>query len=169
MCNAYSLTKGQDAIGTVRSPMGKAGLNDREGFAMRRRCLLAAAVLGLAATIARAEDQGAALDIRNVPRANADRILGRRVVDRGGDVMGLLVDVLIDKDGQPLAGVIDIGGFLGVGARRVAIAWALLHFSDETGRIRISEDLSLDEIAAAPEYAGADESAIVVGRRPSQR
>jgi hypothetical protein len=144
-------------------------IEHRECLGMRRRNLLVTAVLALAATAARAEDQETVLDIRIVPHAIADRILGWRVLDRDGDEIGHLVDVLVNKDGQPRAGVIDVGGFLGVGTRRIAIAWSLLDFSDETNRIRITENLSLDEIATAPEYAGADDSAIVVGRRSPRR
>ncbi len=33
------------------------------------------------------------------------------VVDSAGAVVGPLVDVLVDRDGKTLAGVIDVGGF----------------------------------------------------------
>src|SRR5436309_14729144 len=42
-------------------------------------------------------------------------ILGKGVRGSGGEDMGRVVDVLVDRAGQVRAAVIDFGGFLGVG------------------------------------------------------
>src|SRR5260221_7166387 len=42
--------------------------------------------------------------------------------------MGMVVDVLVDSDGRPRAAIIDFGGFLGVGSRKIAVDWRLLQF-----------------------------------------
>ncbi|MSP00950.1 MAG: PRC-barrel domain containing protein [Acetobacteraceae bacterium] len=104
---------------------------------------------------------------RPVPASEAGTLLGRGVTDSAGTDVGLLVDVLADKDGKPLAGVINVGGFLGVGMRRVAVAWRLLRFSHAVGDTRIVMDLTLDEAAAAPEMSGPANTLIVVDR-PAQ-
>ena len=111
---------------------------------------------------------GPALEFQTLPPGSVVSVLGQRVFDAGGDEIGLLVDVLVDVDGQPKAGVIDVGGFMGIGTRRVAIAWKLLRFSNKGGDVRIIEDLTHDETAAAPEYRGAD-GAVIVGGRMSAR
>jgi len=90
-------------------------------------------------------------------------VLGRRVVDRNGDAIGLIVDMLVDTSGAPRGAVIDAGGFMGIGARRVAVAWETLHFALADGEVRISEDFSLDTVAAAPEYKGADQPVQMLG------
>ncbi len=61
---------------------------------------------------------------RAFPGGTVTTILGRDVVDSSGDDVGQLVDIMVDKAGRPVAGVIDVGGFLGVGKRRVAVAGA---------------------------------------------
>ena len=42
--------------------------------------------------------------------------------------MGRIVDVLVDPNGQVRAAIIDFGGFLGVGSRKIAVEWGALHF-----------------------------------------
>jgi hypothetical protein len=103
---------------------------------------------------------------RSLAGTEASTILGRGVVDSTGDDVGPLVDVLVDKDGKPVAGVIDVGGFFGVGRRRVAVAWRLLRFEPGSGETPVHLDLTLDSAAAAPEYLGPDNTLIVIDRPP---
>lgn len=54
--------------------------------------------------------------------------------------VGRIVDVLVDDQGQPRAAVVDLGGFLGIGNRRIAVVWRALHFVPEAtgeGKIRL--------------------------------
>jgi hypothetical protein len=80
-------------------------------------------------------------------------ILGRDVRSAANENMGRIVDVLVDQDGQVRAAVIDFGGFLGVGSRKIAVDWAALHFP-EPGKPQppISLDLNRDQVNAAPAY-----------------
>ena len=55
-------------------------------------------------------------------------VLGREVVSATNENMGRIVDVLVDHDGQVRAAIIDFGGFLGVGSRKIAVDWSALHF-----------------------------------------
>jgi hypothetical protein len=54
--------------------------------------------------------------------------LGRAVYSGTGEDLGRIIDVLVDKGGHVRAAVIDFGGFLGVGSRKVVVDWAALHF-----------------------------------------
>jgi PRC-barrel domain len=92
----------------------------------------------------------------------AEAILGRRVADEEGKDLGRLVDVLVDDNGQPQAAVIDFGGFLGVGNRKVAVHWSALHFNPAQGKHIITLDMTPDQIKSAPEYSNADKPAPVV-------
>ena len=67
--------------------------------------------------------------------------------------MGRVVDVLVDRTGQVRAAIIDFGGFLGVGSRKIAVDWNALHFPPP-GKpgARIALDLNRDQVNAAPEY-----------------
>jgi hypothetical protein len=126
--------------------------------------LLAASPLGFPADEARAQPIAPAVTSRSLSGGEAGTILGRGVVDSAGEDVGPLVDVLVDKAGTPVAGVIDVGGFLGVGSRRVAVAWRLLRFVPDNGELQIHLDLTFESAAAAPEFQGPDNTMIVIDR-----
>ena len=127
-----------------------------------------AGTAGLAALLlwpclgARAQQEPPTVVTRSLSGSEATIILGRDVVDSAGEDVGPLIDVLVDKAGHPIAGVIDVGGFFGVGRRRVAVAWRLLHFMPDNGEPTIHMDLTFDSAAAAPEFQGPDDSLIVI-------
>jgi hypothetical protein len=101
------------------------------------------------------------------PPGEVGSILGRPVLDAAGTEIGPIVDVLVGQDGHPRVAVIDVGGFLGIGTRRVAVAWDTLRFGrDGQGQSRITDDLTLDEVAAAPEFRAADGPVTAIGPRP---
>lgn len=83
----------------------------------------------------------------------ATPILGRQAVDPTGRAAGRIVDVLVEGDGAVRAAVIDIGGFLGLGQRRIAVAWRALRFNPADGTITVL--LPADQIAATPEFKPA--------------
>jgi len=94
-------------------------------------------------------------------------ILGRQVIDQQGTIVGRLVDFVVSQSGQPLAGVVDVGGFMGIGMHRVAISWSLLRFRQDVGDVQVVVDMLLDEIAAGPAFRGLDGGVIVVGKAGS--
>jgi hypothetical protein len=80
-------------------------------------------------------------------------ILGREVVSSAGEDMGRIVDVLVDGRGQVRVAIIDFGGFLGVGSRKIAVDWNALHFPPpEKSEAKITLELTRDQVKAAPEY-----------------
>jgi hypothetical protein len=89
-------------------------------------------------------------------------ILGHTVVGPGGKVIARLVDVLVDSTGQPVAAVVDFGGFMGVGTRKIAVHWDALHFEPAATSHRVILLLTPNEIKAAPEYKGPSNAAPVV-------
>jgi hypothetical protein len=89
-----------------------------------------------------------ALDSQDV-----EGVLGKEVRSSADENMGRIVNVVVDRNAQPRAAVIDFGGFLGIGGRKLAVDWNLLHFGPAgNGRGRITMDLTADEVRAAPEY-----------------
>ena len=80
-------------------------------------------------------------------------ILGRPVLDAADENMGRIIDVIVDHSGRVRAAVIDFGGFLGVGSRKIAVDWSALHFPPPgQPNAKISLDLTRDQVKAAPEY-----------------
>jgi hypothetical protein len=90
-------------------------------------------------------------------------ILGRPVLDAADENMGRIVDVVVDHSGRVRAAVIDFGGFLGVGSRKIAVDWSALHFPPPgQPNAKISLDLTRDQVKAAPEYQEG-KSIVVLG------
>jgi hypothetical protein len=94
---------------------------------------------------------------------DAHGVLGRDVRSPADEDMGRIVDVIVDRSGQVRAAVIDFGGFLGVGSRKIVVDWNALHF----GRIAnksdsITLELTKEQVTAAPEYK-EDTPIVVLG------
>ncbi len=104
--------------------------------------------------------------LRTIPSHEAAGILGKRVIGAAGEDIGMVVDVLIDDVGTPRAAVIDFGGFLGVGNRKIAVDWGLLQFRPGDQYAPILLDVTGESIAAAPEYRSFDSDTGVIVAPP---
>jgi len=97
-----------------------------------------------------------------LPKDDVQGVLGKEVKSSTGEDLGRIVEVLVDQLGQVRAAVIDFGGFLGVGSRKVVVDWATMHFVPANERGQIALDLTRDQIKAAPEYRDG-KPVVVVG------
>jgi sporulation protein YlmC with PRC-barrel domain len=98
-----------------------------------------------------------------LPNHEVQGILGRDVLSSTGENMGRVVDVVVDRSGQVRAAIIDFGGFLGVGSRKIAVEWSAIHFpSPAQTDAKISLELTRDQVKAAPEYQDG-KPAVVLG------
>jgi hypothetical protein len=94
---------------------------------------------------------------------DAHGILGREVRSAVNEDMGRIVDVIVDREGTVRAAVIDFGGFLGVGSRKIVVDWNALHFGSVANKSdSITLELTKDQVTAAPEYK-EDTPLIVLG------
>ncbi|PIU07605.1 MAG: hypothetical protein COT56_04370, partial [Methylobacterium sp. CG09_land_8_20_14_0_10_71_15] len=85
-----------------------------------------------------------------------ESLLGKGVRGMNGDELGRVIDVVIDKDGRPRAAIIDFGGFLGVGSRKIAVDWRSLRFATEGKVGRVTLMLSRNQVRVSPEYKAGD-------------
>ncbi len=107
-------------------------------------------------------------NLRTIPADEAAGVLGKRVTGAAGEDIGMVVDVLIDTAGKPRAAVVDFGGFLGVGTRKIAVDWTFLQFRPGDRNAPVLIDVSADAIRAAPEYRPSDAQASVVVSPPAE-
>ncbi|WP_300262964.1 PRC-barrel domain-containing protein [Bradyrhizobium sp.] len=85
--------------------------------------------------------------------SEAHGVLGRDVRSAADEDMGRIVDVIVDRGGHVRAAVIDFGGFLGVGSRKIVVDWNALRFGKVANKKdSISLELTKAQVAAAPEY-----------------
>jgi hypothetical protein len=93
----------------------------------------------------------------------AHGVLGSDVRSPADEDMGRIVDVIVDRAGVVRAAVIDFGGFLGVGSRKIVVDWNALHFGHVANKgDSITLELTKDQVKAAPEYK-EDKPIVVLG------
>jgi hypothetical protein len=94
---------------------------------------------------------------------DAHGVLGRDVRSPTDEAMGRIVDVIVDRSGVVRAAVIDFGGFLGVGSRKIVVEWNALHFGRVANKSdSITLELTKEQVTAAPEYK-EDTPIVVLG------
>ena len=92
-------------------------------------------------------------------------ILGKGVKSPKGEDLGRVVDVLADAEGHVRVAIIDFGGFLGVGTRRIAVDWPLLHFSP-SGEKSLILSMTRQKLQSAPEYKESNSPRVLMPPAP---
>ena len=77
----------------------------------------------------------------------ASKVVGLNVYNEKNENVGSINDLLMDKSGSIKAAVISVGGFLGMGARLVAVPFDKIKFS--------AEPIAYTGVAGAPNAGGA--------------
>ncbi len=85
-----------------------------------------------------------------------DSVIGKPVRSAAAEDMGRIIDIIVDRDGKPRAAIIDFGGFLGVGSRKIAVDWRALHFSADNKPGRAVLQLNRNQVRVSPEYKPGD-------------
>lgn len=94
-----------------------------------------------------ANPQDSAMD--SLETLGAEEIVGKEVVNQEGEVIGEIDDVVVDTSSQMQLAVIDVGGFLGIGDKSVAVSFDQLQLTDDD---RVRSDLTRETLEAQPEY-----------------
>ncbi|MCC5978921.1 MAG: PRC-barrel domain-containing protein [Salinarimonas sp.] len=86
---------------------------------------------------------------------SVDTLLGANVYDVNDDNVGSVDDIMVNGDGEMQYVVMDIGGFLGIGAHTVALGLdevTILHDGEDS--LRLYVDVDEDTLRNMPEYQG---------------
>jgi hypothetical protein len=78
-----------------------------------------------------------------------EEIVGKTVVSQQGEEIGEIEEVVMDTTSQQQLAVIDVGGFLGIGEKSVAVAFDQLQLSEDG---RVKSDLTRETLQSQPEY-----------------
>ena len=87
-----------------------------------------------------------------VAPAELTGLVGEVIQGTGGNEIGHIVNLLADGQGHVRAVVVDVGGFMGVGNRKVALAWSALHFDMGDKGPVVSTAIPLDRIRSWADY-----------------
>jgi sporulation protein YlmC with PRC-barrel domain len=83
-------------------------------------------------------------------RIAMDDIVGQDVYNSAGEEIGEVRDIVIDPARQVPMVIVEVGGFLGIGGRQVALSYDDMAFGGD--RIVLNTAMSQDEIKDMPEY-----------------
>lgn len=85
---------------------------------------------------------------------SADKLQGKRVYGANNEDIGEISDVLLTQDGKVDAFVVDVGGFLGMGEKSVAIGTQNIDFmSDQNGDLVVFTPFTQEQLKNQPEYS----------------
>jgi sporulation protein YlmC with PRC-barrel domain len=83
---------------------------------------------------------------------SANAFIGAKIRNDNKDTVGTVQDLYLDASGAIKTVVVSVGGFLGVGAKDVAIKWGDLKQSRDGKSLVLMTNLSKDELKAMPDY-----------------
>jgi hypothetical protein len=87
-------------------------------------------------------------------QVDAHKIIGRELMNMSKDKIGTIDSVMLGREGRVQAVIVNVGGFLGLGEKNVAIDWADINVSQDGKTITTA--LTKDQLKALPEYRYAD-------------
>lgn len=83
----------------------------------------------------------------------ASEAMGTAVYNKAGERIGEVDELLMDGSGRVVAAVVGVGGFLGIGERKVAVTYRSFEMTRESnGKPRLLIDMNRETLKNAPEY-----------------
>jgi hypothetical protein len=102
-------------------------------------------------------DAGEDLEVDETGRLiSAEKVIGTSVYNRGGDSLGTIHGLMIDKiAGRVAYAVMSFGGFLSIGERYHPLPWGTLTYDTSRGGYVV--DLNKEQLEGAPSYGRDDD------------
>ena len=131
----------------------------RDDLSRQRRWLATLFVTGLCVAVAAGMDlhpvkaqQVSVVDVVRVAEGyRASRLIGKSVINGQNQTIGKLEDLIIDQDKIPYA-ILEVGGFLGLGAHMVAVAFGDLSITDNGHKIVLTTGGTKEDLQKAPAF-----------------
>ena len=79
---------------------------------------------------------------------DVEKFIGKDVYGANGQKVGELDNVLISPDGRVRAGIVEFGGFLGIGTNKVAVPWNQLQIAND----RVVADITKEQVRSMPRW-----------------
>ena len=91
-------------------------------------------------------------DFNAAGEMSSNALIGAAVRNERREAVGKIEDVYVDDSGAIKTVVVAVGGFLGIGAKDVAVKWSDLKFSRDDKSIVITTSWTKDSLKAMPDY-----------------
>jgi sporulation protein YlmC with PRC-barrel domain len=85
---------------------------------------------------------------------NASQVIGLKVVNDQDESIGKVGELVMGSDGKVSGVVVDVGGFLGIGAHPVLLNWKQVSLRDRDGSTEAVVQASKDQLKQMPAYSG---------------
>jgi sporulation protein YlmC with PRC-barrel domain len=123
-----------------------------------------------AATADKSADKNQVVTEQKADQLLASKLKGINVMGSGDEKVGDVSDILFDKEGKILAYVVGVGGFLGIGAKDVALSPASFQVmpASERESMKLKISMSKDELKSAAEFKPYKEPTSTTGQAPSR-
>ncbi|BBK40811.1 hypothetical protein STVA_08310 [Allostella vacuolata] len=79
------------------------------------------------------------------------KIIGTNVKNSAGETVGSIDDLVVREKDQVVMAVLSVGGFLGIGDRKVAVPWSELSFGTDS---TITYNVTKEQLKGQPEFKG---------------
>jgi sporulation protein YlmC with PRC-barrel domain len=79
-------------------------------------------------------------------------LIGAKIHNDKKETVGSVNDIYLDDGGKVQGVVVSVGGFLGVGAKAVAVKWDDIKFGKDGKSLMLTTGLTADELKAMPDY-----------------
>jgi hypothetical protein len=87
-----------------------------------------------------------------VSRMNVGSVLGIEVRTSTERNVGRIIDLLAAPNGGVEAVVVEFGGFLGIGTRKIAVEWSALRLDKDGKSLVAMIEIPRDQLRSAPDY-----------------
>jgi sporulation protein YlmC with PRC-barrel domain len=87
------------------------------------------------------------------PAVQGRSLVGMKVQTEDNTHIGRINNVVVNKDGHVDYAVVKVGGFLGLGSKKVTVAWNDLRIDEQRGVVRIGK--TKDQLMSEPEFREA--------------
>ncbi|HEY9055810.1 MAG TPA: PRC-barrel domain-containing protein [Aurantimonas sp.] len=100
-----------------------------------------------------ANQQSQMTPVTDQSQLTADNLMGTTVYGPNDQTVGEIGDIALSEDGKVDAIIVDVGGFLGIGEKEVAVAMDNLQFmQDANGSLYLYTQFTEDQLKSQPEY-----------------
>jgi len=84
----------------------------------------------------------------------ASTLIGQRVYGPENESIGKISDLVLEKEGDTRVALVDVGGFLGIGSKTVALPFTDLKFSkpDANSEPQVNVAMTKDQLKSLPKY-----------------
>jgi hypothetical protein len=94
-----------------------------------------------------------------------DKLIGAKVRNKEGQTIGDIEDVIVGSDNKVEGVIMGVGGFLGVGEKKIGVRYSALKFETKDGKTTVTLPQATKEVLAALEpYKRAEPKKTMVQR-----